>query len=113
MRINYTMSIKDEHGYVVFPDVECVVDTSVTFDPDDPVVSVDAVNIIACYDKTEPSPEIALRHSSLSFFRLLEGYLAKILETDEDFYNLALENAGVTYRSRGANDPDGHYEEVA
>lgn len=112
MRINYTTDLKDEHGRTVWPDIECVVDVSVTFDPQDPAVAIDSIHIIGFEEKTQT--EINLHDSRLAILRLLEGHLASVLGLDDNFYGLALEEAGITYQGFGPNDPDGHYiEKVA
>ena len=113
MFINYSLNLLDEHGNIVFPDVECVVGTTVTFDPDEPTVFVDSVNIIGYGTKPNENPEIELGHSSITIWQMLEGHIARILAADTDFYDKALEEAGITYHSRGANDPDGHYVQKA
>lgn len=112
MRINYTTDLKDEYGRTVWPDIECVVDVSVTFDPQDPAVSIDSIDIIGFDGNVET--EINLHNSRLAILRLLEGHLASVLGLDDNFYGRALEEAGITYKGRGPNDPDGRYiEKVA
>lgn len=114
MRINYTIDLKDEHDNILWPEVECVVETTVTFKPNDPIVVIDAISIVGFNEKTNEKAEIDLRSSSLPLWRILEGYLADILSKDDDFYNCALESEGISYRGRGPNDPDGCYvQEVA
>lgn len=109
MSINYTLDLKNENGDIIFSDVECNIGTSVNYDPDEPAVSIDFVDIIVYDEKTKKSRRIHIGQSPVSFWRMLEGFIVKTLETDMDFYDLALEEAGITYYAVGANNQNGHY----
>lgn len=111
MHLNYTIDLKDEHDNILWPDVDCMVETSVTFDPINPVVSIDAISIIGFNTKTNEKSEIDLRHSRLPIWRILEGHIAEVLSKNDDFYDYALKEKGISYRHNGKKCSYGYYTE--
>lgn len=111
MHLNYTIDLKDEHDNILWPDVDCMVETSVTFDPINPVVSIDAISIIGFNTKTNEKSEIDLRFSRLPIWRILEGHIAEVLSKNDEFYDYALKEQGISYRHSGKKGSFGCYIE--
>lgn len=109
MHLNYTIDLKVEHDNILWPDVDCMVDTCVTFDQINPVVSIDAISIISFNTKTNEKSEIDLRLSRLPIWRILERHIADVLSKEDDFYDYAIKEQCMLCRYSCKKDSYGCY----
>ena len=89
-------------GALLFEDLECEVDTSVSIVGGHPEIEIGDVKIDGkSLSKGEPLSKALL------------GVILNMIEADlkshGTFYDDVLEDHGIVYRGRGGNDPDGEW----
>lgn len=83
-------------------DFECEIEASIDWDNGEPILVIDDVTVDGH----------SLSRNDDSLMQLLAYRIADLAEDDEDLLSTAIDMDGLTYVSRGAHDPDGHWREA-
>lgn len=103
-RYDFCHTITDEllGGIATVYDFECEVELSVELDGGIPVVTVDAIY--------KDGKNLFL---GTTLTKSIAAEIALAAEDDDDLIARAIAGEGVAYAGRGANDPDGRFEQRA
>ena len=95
----FTYHIRDEHDRILIADIECDVEMDARLEGGEPVFDINAIWLDGIDILGSNSPHV----------KMLAAQIATAAEDDEDLQRQAMDDAGISYRGQGGNDPDGHF----